>query len=38
MQAKIKSAVVMAATVLAVIFVARRLPVASTLVDTALNG
>ena len=38
MSAKIKSAVVMAATVLAVIYVARRLPVAGQIVDTALNG
>lgn len=38
MQGKIKSAVVMTATVLAVIFVARRLPVAGDMVDTALRG
>jgi hypothetical protein len=38
MSAKIKSAVVMAATVLAVIYVARRVPVAANIVDTALNG
>ncbi len=36
--AKVKTAVVTAAMVLAVIYVARRLPVTAQLVDTALNG
>lgn len=36
--AKVKHAVILAATVLAVIYVARQLPVAGPLVDTALKG
>lgn len=38
MQAKIKAAVMTAASVLAVIYILRRVPVAANLVDTALNG
>jgi hypothetical protein len=37
MAAKIKSAVIVTATVLIVIYFARRLPVAADIVDTALN-
>jgi len=38
MQSKIKSAVVMTATVLLSIYVLRRLPVVGPFVDTALRG
>jgi len=35
---KVKSAVMMAATVLAVIYVGRRVPVVGPVIDTALRG
>ena len=38
MQSKVKNAVVMTLTVLAVIYVMRKVPVANRAVDVALNG